>query len=68
MPVVTDPAMERAPSRSDQGEILPASLTVTRTSDEDFKQRQLILFLDDVRIATLLFGDSVTQDVLPGPH
>jgi hypothetical protein len=68
MPVVTHAAMERAPGRSDQEEILPASVTVTRTSDEDFKQRQLILFLDDVRIATLLFGDSVTQDVQPGPH
>jgi hypothetical protein len=68
MPVVTDPAMERAAGRSGQEEILPASVTVTRTSDEDFKQRQLILFLDDVRIATLLFGDSVTQDVQPGSH
>ena len=68
MPIAMDPILEGVPTGSDEEKPDPASLTVTRTCEEDFKQRQLILFLDDVRIATLLFGDSVTQDVDPGPH
>lgn len=46
----------------------PASVTVTRTSQEDFKSRQLIVWIDGVRTATLLWGDSITIDVEPGPH
>jgi hypothetical protein len=68
MPVVLDPAMERVPATSKPNDQLPATLTVTRTSEEDFKQRQLIVYLDDVKIATLLWGDSITRDVEPGPH
>jgi len=46
----------------------PASVTVTRTSQEDFKSRQLILWIDGERIGDLLFGDSVTRGLEPGPH
>jgi hypothetical protein len=47
---------------------LPASVTVTRTSEEDFKSRQLIVWIDGERVAELLWGDSVTRDLDPGRH
>lgn len=53
------------PTRTEE---LPPSITVTRTSAEDFKQRQLIVSLDGEKWATLLFGDSVTRESTPGPH
>src|SRR5690348_1096968 len=68
MPLVADPAMERAPAGHEEIERPPASITVTRTSEEDFKQRQLIVYLDEQKLATLMWGDSVTRDVEPGPH
>lgn len=68
MPLVLDPAFERAPAAPERRDQTPASLTVTRTSEQDFKQRQLIIWLDGERLATLLFGDSVTRDLPPGPH
>lgn len=68
MPLVLDPVIERAPATPARGDQIPASLTVTRTSEEDFKQRQLIVWLDGERLTTLLFGDSITRDLPPGPH
>jgi hypothetical protein len=47
---------------------LPASVTTTRTSPADLKTRQLIVWMDDKRVATLLWGDSVTCELEPGPH
>ena len=61
--VVDDPADPSA-----QLGVFPASVTVTRTSEEDFKSRQLIVWIDGERVGELLFGDSVTRDVEPGPH
>jgi hypothetical protein len=55
-----DPSLER--------ERLPASVTVTRTSQQDFKSRQLIVWIDGERVADLLWGDSITRLVEPGPH
>jgi hypothetical protein len=49
-------------------EILPATVTITRTSEEDFKSRQLIVWVDGVRVATLLWGDSITCELQAGPH
>ena len=49
-------------------EVLPATVTITRTSEEDFKSRQQIVWVDDVRVATLLWGDSITCELQPGPH
>jgi hypothetical protein len=49
-------------------EMQPASVTVLRTSQEDFKQRQLIIWLDGERLCDLLFGETVKRDVHPGPH
>src|SRR5215212_1880670 len=48
--------------------VFPASVTITRTSEADFKSRQLIVWIDGTRVATLLWGESVTHDVEPGPH
>jgi hypothetical protein len=46
----------------------PTAVTITRTSEEDFKSRQVIVSLDGERVATLLWGDSITRDVPAGPH
>jgi hypothetical protein len=45
-----------------------ASLTVTRNSPADVKQRQVIVKLDGERFAVLLFGDTVTREIEPGSH
>ncbi|HJZ70723.1 MAG TPA: hypothetical protein VKE51_03235 [Vicinamibacterales bacterium] len=46
----------------------PASVTIVRRSDEDFKQRQLVVWLDDEKLGDLMFGDALTRDVQAGPH
>lgn len=48
--------------------VFPATVTITRTSEADVKTRQLIVKLDGQRVATLLWGDSVTCEIDPGPH
>jgi len=47
---------------------VPASVTITRTSEEDFKSRQLIVWIDGERVIDLLWGDSVTRTLEPGSH
>ena len=49
-------------------ERLPASVTVLRNHADDVKQRQMIVWLDGERIATLMFGDEVTRDIEAGRH
>jgi hypothetical protein len=49
-------------------ERLPASVTVVRQHADDIKQRQMIVWLDGERIATLMFGDEVTRDLEVGTH
>ena len=46
----------------------PASVTVTRTSEQDFKDRQLILTLDDEPMGVLMFGESLSRELGPGSH
>ena len=46
----------------------PASVTVARTSDEDFKQRQLVIYLDGEKLGDVMFGESISREILPGPH
>ena len=46
----------------------PASVTITRQSEEDFKQRQLVVWLDGEKLGDLMFGHVFTRDVHPGPH
>jgi hypothetical protein len=45
-----------------------ARLTVSRTSDTDIRQRQVIVSVDDGPKTALAFGESVTIDVSPGDH
>jgi hypothetical protein len=53
---------------SQLAEGLPASVTLTRTSQQDVGTRQLIVSIDGKRVATLLWGDSGTFDLPPGQH
>jgi hypothetical protein len=46
----------------------PALVTITRTSEADYKTRQLIVHIDGEHAATLLWGDSVTRELPPGRH
>lgn len=46
----------------------PASVTVTRNAKNDFQQRQLVVFLDDERLGDLMFGQTISRDIRPGPH
>ena len=65
MPVLLDDA---AFDLSLLEEVFPASVTITRTSEADFKSRQLIVWVDGRRVATLLWGDSISCELEPGPH
>jgi len=65
MPVLVDDA---AYDLAQFEELLPATVTITRTSEQDFKSRQLIVWVDGVRVATRLWGDSITCELQPGPH
>jgi hypothetical protein len=49
-------------------EMQPASVTIIRNSQEDFKQRQLVVWLDGEKLGDLMFGQKFTRDVHPGPH
>ncbi len=68
--------LERPPSTQPEGaqywgrvfEMQPASVTITRRSQEDFKQRQLVVWLDGEKLGDLMFGDAFSRDVHPGPH
>jgi hypothetical protein len=48
--------------------LFPASVTITRTSESDFKSRQLVVSIDGQRVAELLWGDSITHELQPGRH
>lgn len=37
-------------------------------SEQDAKQRQIVLSLDGAPLATLLYGQQVTREIPPGPH
>jgi len=45
-----------------------ARLTVVRDLPEDVRQRQIFISLDGERWATLVFGQSATREIPPGPH
>ena len=65
MTVATDHALSEL-DRLDT--VFPTAVTVTRTSQEDFKSRQVVATLDGRRLPDLLWGDSVTIEVAPGAH
>src|SRR5262245_37398639 len=45
-----------------------SKVTVVRTSPEDVKTRQLVVSIDDEKIATLMWGDSVIRELAAGRH
>jgi hypothetical protein len=45
-----------------------ARVTVYRTHADDIRQRQVIARVDDAPPATLMFGESHSTEVAPGPH
>jgi hypothetical protein len=65
MPVI---AAEAVPLDAVVQDLFPASVTVTRTSEEDLKTRQMYVWIDGERVATLMWGDSITKDLEPGVH
>ena len=46
----------------------PAQITIRRNSPDDIQLRQIIVKLDGQPVAELLYGDTVTIPVTPGPH
>jgi len=49
-------------------QLFPTSITITRTSDADWKTRQLVVHVDGRWAAELLWGDSVMLELEPGSH
>lgn len=45
-----------------------STITISRTHDDDVRQRQVIVRIDDGPKSTLMFGDSVTIEVSAGTH
>jgi hypothetical protein len=45
-----------------------AWLTVRRTSDDDIKERELYVSLDDERLGILKYGDAATVRIAAGRH
>jgi len=47
---------------------MASRLTITRNSQADVQQRQVIVKLDGESFATLLYGQTVTREISPGSH
>lgn len=43
-------------------------MTVSRTSPEDIKQRQIVVKLDGKRLGELMHGDTISRAIEPGRH
>jgi hypothetical protein len=48
--------------------VASARLTVSRNLPVDVQQRQIFVSLDGQPWATLVFGQSATREIPPGPH
>lgn len=48
--------------------LFPTSVTITRTSEKDWKSRQLVVSLDGKPLGELLWGDSLMCELEPGAH
>ncbi len=46
----------------------PTRLVIARTSDEDARERQVVVSIDGQKAATLMFGGTFTREVAPGTH
>lgn len=45
-----------------------SKLTITRTSPDDVKQRQVVVKLDGKWIGDLMYGKQMTRAIAPGEH
>lgn len=45
-----------------------SQLTISRTNPDDVQQRQVIVDLDGEPFDILMFGQSATRSIAPGPH
>jgi hypothetical protein len=48
------------------GQPQTARITIARSSEKDNQQRQMIVTIDGKPFATLLYGRTVTREVIPG--
>ena len=66
---VAAPAFRPHDVDEDGWPILPPTLvTVHRTSPRDEQSRQVVVHLDGRRVGELLYGQSLTVEVVPGRH
>jgi hypothetical protein len=49
-------------------DIVAGRITVSRTRDDDVRDRQVDLYLDGQRWTSLMFGQSATRELAPGHH
>jgi len=49
-------------------EVAESRITVSRTSPDDIKQRQIVVLLDGRRLGELMAGDEMSHVVEPGRH
>lgn len=47
---------------------MSATLIVNRNSPDDAQQREIKIYLDGEQIAELLYGQSISKEISPGPH
>ena len=45
-----------------------SQITIDRTSPDDVQDRQIYLNLDGAPIGTLMYGHTMTHELVPGPH
>lgn len=55
-------------TRSVESDVAQGRFTISRTSPEDIKQRQIIVKLDGQRLGELMPGDEISRVVAPGRH
>jgi hypothetical protein len=48
--------------------LAPTLLTIHRTSELDEQSRQIVYALDGKRLGELLYGQTHTWEIIPGPH
>ena len=46
----------------------PARLLITRSREEDVRNRQIFVSLDGKSVGDLLFGEKLTREITPGHH
>jgi len=69
-----DPAVRRRTKTEDieywerLWQMHPASVTIMRTHQTDFGDRQLVITLDGEKLGNLMFGESISRDVAVGEH